>query len=534
MSCIGESPLTIYAKRPCDEAAIESTRVAGPCAASVKPWVLAVTILASSIAYIDESVVNVALPAIETDLKTSVEVIQWLVNAYTLCLSAFLLVGGSAGDLFGRRRIFVVGIAIFAIMSIWCGLSPDISQLLLARGIQGAGAALLIPCSLAIIGATFDEAERGKAIGTWAGFSAIAGAAGPLLGGWIVDHFSWRWIFLINPVLALPAIWMAISKVPESRDMLAKGGLDWRGSLLALASLGSLSFGLMSAPIFGWSSATVVGALLIGLLLLAAFLWEEARNPAPMLPLGLFRSRTFSVVNLLTLLLYAGLGGAFFFLPFALIQVEGFSAVLAGAAFLPFTAIMATLSRWGGGLLDRFGAKGPLIIGPAIAALGFALLAWPIGGGSYWAFLVPISILGFGMVITVAPLTATVMDAVPRHETGVAAGINNAVASVANLMAVAVLGALALGLYNRGLDRDLASKSLPKEVAQAIGEAKGQFVIGPALAKVQGDDRQLAERLIKDSLAKSIRSIMLVCAALALAGAASSTLLPSPHRQRPG
>ncbi len=513
---------------------MNSTRVAGVCPASVKPWVLAVTILASSIAYIDESVVNVALPAIETDLKTSVEVIQWLVNAYTLCLSAFVLTGGAAGDLFGRRRIFVTGIAIFAVMSIWCGLSPDIFQLILARGVQGAGAALLIPCSLAIIGATFDEAERGKAIGTWAGFSALAGAAGPLLGGWIVDHFSWRWIFLINPLLALPTIWFALIKVPESRDTQVKGGLDWRGSLLALASLGSVAFGLMSAPMFGWSSLTVVGALLIGLLLLAAFIWEEARSPAPMLPLGLFQSRTFSAVNLLTLLLYAGLGGAFFFLPFALIQVGGFSAVLAGAAFLPFTLIMATLSRWAGGLLDRFGAKGPLIIGPAIAGLGLALLARPIGGGSYWAFLVPIAVLGFGMVIAVAPLTSTVISAVPDHEAGIAAGINNAVASVANLLAVAVFGALALGLYDRGLDRNLAGKSLPNEVTRAIGDARGQFVIAPALEKIQGDDRQLAENIIRESLAESIRTVMLLCAALALAGAASSALLPSGRHQHPG
>lgn len=526
--------MTIYAKRPCDEAVIGSTSPAGNCIASAKPWVLAVTILASSIAYIDESVVNVALPAIETDLAASVVVIQWLVNAYTLCLSAFLLTGGAAGDLFGRRRIFVLGIAIFGVMSVWCGLSPNISQLILARAVQGAGAALLIPCSLAIIGATFDEAERGKAIGTWAGFSALAGAVGPLVGGWIVDHFSWRWIFLINPVLALPTMWLALTKVPESRDTTAKGGLDWRGSLLALASLGCLAFGLMSAPVFGWSSPAVVGALLIGLLLLAVFLWEEARNPAPMLPLVLFRSRTFSAVNLLTLLLYAALGGAFFFLPFALIQVGGFSAVLAGAAFLPFTLIMATLSRWAGGLLDRFGAKGPLIIGPAIAALGLALLALPVGGRSYWAYLAPIAILGFGMVVAVAPLTATVISAVPNHETGVAAGINNAVASVANLLAVAVLGAFALGLYDHGLDGELAGKSVPSAVARAIGDARGQFVIAPALATVQGNDRQLAESIIRGSLAKSIRSIMLVCAAFALAGAASSLLLPAPRTRPPG
>lgn len=525
--------MTIYAKRPCDEAAIESTRAAGDCIASAKPWVLVVTILASSIAYIDESVVNVALPAIETDLAASVVIIQWLVNAYTLCLSAFLLIGGAAGDLFGRRSIFVLGVAIFAVMSIWCGLSPNISPLILARAMQGVGAALLIPCSLAVIGATFDEGERGKAIGTWAGFSAVAGAVGPLLGGWIVDHFTWRWIFLINPVLALPTIWLALRKVPDSRNLQAKSGLDWRGALLALASLGSLAFGLMSAPVFGWTGPQVAGALLIGLLLLAAFIREEARSPMPMLPLGLFRSRTFSVVNVLTLLLYAALGGAFFFLPFALIQVEGFSAVRAGAAFLPFTLIMATLSRWAGGLLDRFGAKGPLIIGPAIAALGFALLAWPIGGGSYWAFLVPIAILGLGMVVAVAPLTATVIGAVPGHATGVAAAVNNAVASVANLLAVAILGALALGLYDRGLDRALAGRSMPTEVARAIGDARGQFVVAPALTTLHGSDQEVAKGIIRTSLAKSVRTVMLICAGLALAGAASSALLPSPRRQQP-
>jgi EmrB/QacA subfamily drug resistance transporter len=519
--------------QPCDEAAIRATVAARNCAANAKRWVLTATILASSIAFIDESVVNVALPAIETDLATSVAVIQWLVNAYTLCLSAFVLTGGAAGDLFGRRRIFVVGIAIFAAASIWCGLSPSIAQLILARAIQGVGAALLIPCSLAIIGATFDDAERGKAIGTWAGFSAIAAAAGPLLGGWIVDHVTWRWIFLINPLLAMPTLWIAIRKVPESRDVDAKGGLDWRGSLLALAGLGSVAFGLISAPISGWSDAVVVGALSIGVLLLAALIREEGRSRAPMLPLGLFRSRAFSAVNVLTLLLYAALGGALFFLPFALIQVGGFSAVLAGAAFLPFTLIMGALSRWAGGLLDRYGARGPLVVGPAVAALGFALLARPIGGGSYVAFLVPISILALGMVISVAPLTSVVIGAVPDHETGVAAGINNAVASVANLLAVAILGALALGLYDRALDESIKTKPVSGEVRQAIESAHGQFVTAPTLAAVQGDDRDVAAGIIKESLAHSIRVVMLTCAALALAAAASGALLPGRAAKPP-
>jgi EmrB/QacA subfamily drug resistance transporter len=518
--------------RPCDEATIQSTRVTRNYASSAKPWVLVAAILASSIAYIDESVVNIALPAIETDLAASVVVIQWLVNAYTLCLSAFLLTGGAAGDLFGRRRTFIVGVAIFAAASVWCGLSPNVTQLIVARGIQGVGAALLIPCSLAIIGATFDDSERGKAIGTWAGFSAIAAAIGPLLGGWIVDHVTWRWIFLINPFLALPTIWIALIHVPESRDAQASGGLDWRGSILAFTGLGSLAYGLISAPALGWSNSNVIVSLLAGLLLLAAFLWQEAHSPSPMLPLELFRSRTFSLVNLLTFFLYAALGGALFFLPFALIQVQGFSAVLAGAAFLPFTIVMAALSRWSGGLLDRFGAKWLLVVGPTIAALGFGLLALPIGGTSYWAFLVPITVVAFGMVISVAPLTTTVINAVPTHQTGVAAGINNAVASVANLMAVAILGALALGLYNHAIDSNLEARSLsaatsvPGEVKQALAAAHGQFVSAPALAMIHGNDRQIAETMIKRSLAQSIRVIMLVSAALALAGAASSVLLP--------
>jgi EmrB/QacA subfamily drug resistance transporter len=512
--------------RPCDEAAIQSVRVVTSRAASAKPWVLVVAILASSMAFLDESVVNVALPAVETDLAASAVVIQWLVNAYTLSLSAFLLAGGAAGDLFGRRRIFVIGIAIFASASVWCALSPSITQLILARAIQGVGAALLIPCSLAIIGATFDETERGKAIGTWSGFSAVATAVGPLLGGWIVDHSTWRWIFLINPFLALPTIWIALLHLPESRDANAEGGLDWCGSLFAFLSLGSLAFGLISAPVAGWTNATVLAALLTGLVLLAAFIREESRNRAPMLPLELFRSRTFSLVNVLTLFLYAGLAGVFFFLPFALIQVEGFSAILAGAAFLPLTLIMAALSRWSGGLLDRFGAKWLLTIGPAIAGLGFGLLALPVGGGFYWAYFAPITVASLGMVVTVAPLTTTVINAVPAHRTGVAAGINNAVASVASLVAVAILGALALGIYNRALDKNLATMSASAEVKLAVEVARAQFVTAPALSMVQGSDRQVTEIIIRRSLAHSIKVVMLVSAALALAGAASGALLP--------
>jgi EmrB/QacA subfamily drug resistance transporter len=516
--------------RPCEEGIIKSTSLAVNRQPDAKPWVLLAAILASSIANIDESIVNVALPAIETDLVTSAIVVQWLVNAYTLCLSALLLVGGAAGDQFGRRRFFIVGISIFAVASLWCGLAPNLTQLILARAAQGAGAALLIPCSLALIGATFDETERGKAIGTWAGFSAVATAIAPLLGGWIVDHFSWRWIFLVNPLIALPTIWIARRHVPESRDPDAKPGLDWRGTILVLLGLGSLAYGLIASPISGWRDPIVLISLTGGLVLLIGFVYSERRSRTPMLPLSLFQSRTFSAVNLLTLLLYAAVGGVFFFLPFALIQVHSYPATVAGTAFLPFTIIMAALSRWAGGLLDQFGARLPLMIGPAIAALGIGLMGLTVANGSYWEFLFSIAILGFGMVVTVAPLTATVIDAVPAHETGVASGINNAVASVANLLAIAILGAVALSILDHALTRNMQSPALSEGVKHAIQAARGQLVIEPALTNIQGADRANAELILKGSLAESVRWVMLIAAAIALGGAAAGTLIPRPTR----
>jgi len=517
--------------RPCDEEIIQSTALAADRPAGAKTWVLLASILASSIANIDESIVNVALPAIETDLQTSAVVVQWIVNAYTLCLSAFLLVGGAAGDQFGRRRFFIVGISIFAAASLWCGLAPGLTQLISARGVQGAGAALLLPCSLALIGATFDESERGKAIGTWAGSSAVATAIAPLLGGWIVDHFSWRWIFLVNPLLALPAIWIAYYHVPESRDPDAKPGLDWPGTILVLLGLGGLAYGLIALPRSGWRDPAVLVSLIAGLALLIGFVYVERRSRTPILPLSLFRSRTFSAVNLLTLLLYAALGGVFFFLPFALIQVHGYPATLAGTAFLPFTIIMAALSRWGGGLLDQFGARLPLIIGPAIAALGIAVMGLTVVNASYWQFLVSIAILGFGMVVTVAPLTATVIDAVPAHETGLASGVNNAVSSVANLLAVALLGAVALSILDHELIQNLQNPALSEGVKHAVEAGRGQLVIGPALADIHGADRANAELILKASLAESIKWVMLIAAAMALGGAAAGTLIPRPARR---
>jgi EmrB/QacA subfamily drug resistance transporter len=436
--------MTAIWTRPCEAEAIRAARGA-TCTVRQQRWVLAATILASAIAYVDESVVNVALPAIGRDLSASPAALQWVINAYTLCLAAFLLVGGAAGDRLGRRRVFIAGVALFGAASLACGLSREIAQLIAARAVQGAGAALLIPCSLAIIGAAFPDNERGRAIGTWAGFSAIAAAIGPLLGGWIVDHLAWQTIFFINPVLCLAALWIAWRHLPESIDPDAPPGIDWLGALLAFAGLAGVAFGLIALPDTGWRDTTTAATLAGGGVLLAIFVWHEGRSPAPMMPLGLFRSATFSGVNALTLLLYGALGGAFFLLPFALISVHGYSATMAGAVFLPFTAIMAVLSRWSGGLLDRVGARLPLVAGPVLVAVGFVLFALAGPETSYaLAFLLPVSIVGLGMAVTVAPLTTTVIAAVPGHQTGVASGINNALSSVASLFAIAAFGALAL------------------------------------------------------------------------------------------
>lgn len=519
--------------RPCDEAAIRAVHGRADCAKRQKIWVLVATILGSTISFIDESVVNVALPTMEQDLVATAAAAQWIVNAYTLSLAALLLLGGAAGDRFGRRRIFVIGTFGFAMASLWCGLAPDITQLIAARIAQGVAAALLVPCSLAIIGASFDESERGKAIGTWAAFSAIAAAIGPLLGGWITDHTSWRMIFLINPVLAVPTIWIALRHVPESRDPQAPAQLDWLGALLALAGLGSLVFAIIALPAQGWRTATVIVPLAIGVALLAAFVLVEARSPAPMMPLAMFRSRAFSGVNLLTLFLYAGLGGAFFFLPFDLIQVHGYSATLAGTVFVPFTIIMGALSRWSGGLLDKVGARLPLMIGPAIAAAGFVLLAFPPGRSYATAFLLPIAVLAFGMTIAVAPLTTTVINAVPARQAGIASGINNAVASIANLLAVAIFGAVVLTSFGRSIDRHLADATLAAETRQMVEQGRGKFVI----ETTAGADaaQEAARKVLRTSLADGIQAAMLLAAILAGAAALSAVLMiaagKAPHRK---
>jgi EmrB/QacA subfamily drug resistance transporter len=396
---------------------------------------------------IDGSVVNVALPAMQRSLDTSFGTMQWVANGYMLTLASLILLGGSAGDRFGRRRMFMIGLVGFAGASLACGLAPSASWLIAARLVQGVAAALLTPASLAIIGAAFSGEARGPAIGTWAAAGALTIALGPPLGGWLVDVVGWRWIFFINLPIAAAALVLA-AKLPADRGTEGSAPLDRNGALLAALSLGLLSYGLFALG----EGARTLAVLAIAAAVPVAWLFirTEARAAAPMMPLALFRNADFSGANALTVLLYAALGGALFLQPYLLIKAHGYSATAAGAAFLPFSAVMGLGSRWSGRLAERLGPRPLLVIGPSVTAVGYAILGFSGDNASYWIGVLPgLIVVSIGMTISIAPLTTTVFDSAPTEMSGTASGINNAAARAGSLLAIAALG-LAFGASGAG------------------------------------------------------------------------------------
>src|SRR6202790_5468374 len=507
-------------KPPCDEAVVRSVNVDVPCARTAGRWVLAATILGSSMAFIDSTVVTVALPAFQASLHATVVGVQWVVESYGLFLGALILVGGSLGDLFGRRSMFLVGVGIFAAASIACGFALNIQQLVIARSVQGVGAAFLVPGSLSIISAGFDETTRGQAIGTWSGFTAITTAAGPVLGGWLIQHASWRWAFFINIPLAAAVIAISLRQIPEGRN--ATGGhIDWMGTLLATAGLGGVVYGVIESVNLGWSHPLVFGSLIAGSVSLIVFGFVETKVSSPMVPIALFKSRSFSGANLLTLFLYSALGIFFFLFPLNLIQVQGYSPTAAGAAVLPLILLMFLLSRWSGGLVARYGPRGPLMIGPVIAALGFGLFAVPSVGGSYWkAFFPAMVVLGFGMAVTVAPLTTSVMNSVNENRVGAASGINNAVARVAGVLAIAVFGIVMVKAFGFWLTHSLAHFSLPPEVLEEIRAEATKLAGLQVPTGLDPSTKAIITQSIGEAFVFAYRIVMLICAGLALASAA--------------
>jgi EmrB/QacA subfamily drug resistance transporter len=506
-------------RSPCDEGVINAGKPATTeCGKVQRRWTLAATILGSSMVFIDGTVVNVALPALQTHLNATVTDVQWVIETYTLFLAALLLLGGSLGDLFGRKIIYAIGVAVFALASVWCGLAPSIQQLIVARGAQGIGGALLVPGSLAIISATFGEDERGKAIGTWSGATAITTALGPLLGGWLIEHVSWRAVFFLNVPLAVVVLALVFLFVPESRDDEDTGKLDVIGAALATLSLAGIVFGLIESSRLGFRNLIVAAMLTGGLATAVLFVFVEARIRNPMMPLWLFRSRNFAGANLLTLFLYAALSGTLFFLPLNLIQVQRYSATAAGAASLPFILIMFGLSRWSGGLVKRYGSRLPLVVGPGVAGIGFALFVRPGVGSSYWKDFFPaIMVLGLGMAIAVAPLTTTVMNSVKESRAGIASGVNNAVSRTAGLLAIAVLGLITFHAFNTCLDRRLDQLAVSSQIRQALNEQRIKLAAAEIQSNIDNQTRSAIREAIDDCFVFGFRRVMLTGAGLAFA-----------------
>ncbi len=501
---------------------------------ATETWTLVATILASSMAFIDGTALNVALPALQKELHADGAQLLWIVNAYLLVLASLILLGGSLGDHYGRKRIFALGIVIFALASLACGLAPTIGFLLFMRVIQGVGGALMVPGSLAIIEATFREDRRGQAIGLWSSFSTLTTIMGPAIGGVLAGAGLWRFVFFINLPLAAVALG-ALIRVPESRDEDAPRQLDIPGVALVAAGLGLLTFGAiqLGATIRSSGQTTMaIAAIVVGIMSLAAFVFVEARSTHPLVRLDLFRSRVFTGTNVMCVFLYGALSGALFFLPLNLIQIQGYSATIAGFTLLPFSIMLAILSPIMGRMVDRTGPRLPLTIGPIVVALGFLALAMPgvtTGASAYWYTFFPGSVLlGVGMGITVTPLTTAVMGSVATSHAGTASGVNNAVTRASQVLALAVLGGIALVAFTSALETHAQDLPLNAQQRQELVQGAGALGNTPIPLGLDSSAQGQTRAAIDQSFVQMFRLVTLIAAGMALLAGALAWFILQP------
>jgi len=497
-------------------------------------WVMVATILASAMAFIDGTALNVVLPALQKSLKASGADLFWVLNSYLLMLASLILIGGAMGDKLGRKKVFMGGIILFIIGSAACGVSGSVTMLIICRAIQGIGGAFMIPGSLSLISSAINAKERGKAIGTWSAFTTVVTMGGPVLGGALADAGLWRYIFFINVPIGVAAFIMLAFKVDETRDDDADKKLDFPGAVTIALALALLTFGFLRIPAVGFAHFQSYGSLAGGLLFLIIFIIIEMKSQHPMMPLGLFKNAVFTGVNLLTFFLYAGLGAGMLFLSLNLVQVQGYSQLQSGLTFLPFTILMVTVARYAGSLADKYGPKWFLTGGPALTGIGLLLLSFvkqTDGPSDYWTTFFPgIFVLGFGMSLTVAPLTAAVMGSVSDHFSGTASGVNNAMTRISGVFANAIFGALAVLFFTSTLTKQLDQIALhPQQKEQVIKQAAdlGDAKV-PAL--IPSQQKKIIETYYNDSFINAYAGIMRISAGLGFLGALMASLFIKSKR----
>jgi EmrB/QacA subfamily drug resistance transporter len=495
-------------------------------------WILAAAIIGSSMAFINGTVANVALPSIQSEFGATLTEAQWVVQAYALLLATLILVGGSVGDHFGHRRVFVLGISIFTLGSVGCAVAATPGELIAARVVQALGAAGMIPGSLAVLGAAFEGERRGAAIGTWSAFAGISAVLGQVLGGYLIDTISWRVAFLVDVPLAIVVLLIVFRYVPESHAEHART-LDLPGALLVTVGLGGVVYGLIGASDQSLDTFEVV-AMVVGAVALVGFVVVERHSPEPLIPLELFGSRNFSGANLMTLLLYAGFGGALFLLPIFLIQVHDYSATAATSALVPFAVITFVMGRWAGGLVTRYGEKLPLMVGPAFAAAEFILFAVPGVEGSYWTTFFPaVVVLGFGMSLVFGPLSTAILNAVAEEHSGLGSGVNRAVQRTAKVLGLAVLAFLVLAAFDNSLDARVNGLDLTPGQEAALRAQEANLGAADILGKgASGGDNAAIDRAVDHAFLSAFRFAMYISAGMAVTSAIAAALLIQGKRKK--